>query len=76
MAELSDIERNHHHGGGPAANRELFEYWLLGLDDARIGLPPLRWLKQGWPEDGRDAYLEGHVVGEARRSQKEGEDDR
>lgn len=68
----NDTERNRIYGGGPATNRELFEYWVLGLDDARIGLSPVRWMNQSWPEDCRAAYLQGHGVGEA--SEKEEED--
>lgn len=60
----NDTERNRIYGGGPATNRELFECWVLGLDDARIGLLPVRWMNQSWPEDCRDAYLQGHSAGE------------
>jgi hypothetical protein len=49
--------------GRPLAKHQRFEYWAVGFDDGREGLPPLRWMKQSWPEDGRDAYYEGHKAG-------------
>jgi hypothetical protein len=49
--------------GRPLSRRQRFEYWETGYRDGRDGLPPLRWMKQSWPEDGRDAYYEGHETG-------------
>lgn len=50
-------------GGGPMKNRQLYEYWEAGYHDGRDGLPPLRWMKNSWPEDGRESYYAGHAAG-------------
>lgn len=47
----------------PLDKRQHFEYWYVGYCDGREGLPPLGWMKQGWPEDGYEAYLLGHEKG-------------
>lgn len=43
-----------------AEKSTLFQYWYLGRQDALDGLPALRWMKNSWPEDCRDAYYRGH----------------
>lgn len=49
--------------GRPMSDHQLFDYWEAGYRDGQDGLPPLRWMKQSWPEDGRDAYNRGHEAG-------------
>lgn len=48
--------------GRPLSLRRRFAYWEAGYRDGSDGLPPLRWMKRSWPEDGRDAYYEGRAA--------------
>ena len=57
--------------GRPLTQRQRFEYWEVGRRDALDGLPPLRWMKQSWPEDGREAYYEGHAAAQPTPNERE-----